>query len=805
MGSGRIKKRLCIGILMLGIGAMGVFMEETVYAEVASGTIGDSVTWTFDSDTGVLAFDGEGSALNFRAGDYSEQITEVYIGAGITEISTVGTKYIRNLFLPNVQKYVVDSENQNYASENGVVFNKDKTQILLFPRARTGSYTIPDTVTEIETAFTHSSLEHVIIPDSVEKIGADAFSHTGNLEEIVIPDSVEYIGEDAFGYSGIKNIEIPDGVELRNYPFRNSALESVIIGRNVTCTGSYKYVFEECDNLTDVEVASDVWEYMFYKCPNVKNINLKEGVTKISQYAFEECPSPDAIVFPDSLKVIEGYAFPDTVFENIYITKNIQSISNASFGGVSSYTVDESNPYLVAENGILFSKDKSTLVAYPKGKTDSTVYHIPEYVKTIQSSAFYGCSVLEKITIPMGVAKIDYDTFRDCTSLKYMVIPDGVTEINGGAFWNCTSLESVVLPKTATGLNKGMQAGIFDGCTNLKDIYGYTGTDTENYAGTYFISLDSGVKVHFAPNGGSLADDWKKVYPTGVYGELPVPTRAGYSFEGWYTVASGGDRITSDTLVREVGNHILYAHWTAIPNDTPDDTMQSGNQTGNTDSENSVVPAQPQVQKPSQSAESDTSQQTNPVTKPAATKITVKKVSAKAIKVSWSKVEGADGYTIYRATSKNGAYKECTNVDSSTLSWKNTTLKKGYVYYYKVSAYKMTGNGKIYSDSSNVAGKLLADKPATPKQKKISFHQNKKTFTISWKPVKKATKIVILRKAGNGKYKAWKTVSASKGKATYSYAKYARGKKYSFCLKAYYVVAGKKVYSGESNGYTIRR
>ena len=71
------------------------------------------------------------------------------------------------------------------------------------------------------------------------------------------------------------------------------------------------------------------------------------------------------------------------------------------------------------------------------------------------------------------------------------------------------------------------------------------------------------ITVSFSANGGSVSTTSKTVYYNTTYGSLPSPTRSGYSFDGWYTAASGGSYVTSSTKVTATGNHTLYAHWNA--------------------------------------------------------------------------------------------------------------------------------------------------------------------------------------------------------------------------------------------------
>ncbi len=71
--------------------------------------------------------------------------------------------------------------------------------------------------------------------------------------------------------------------------------------------------------------------------------------------------------------------------------------------------------------------------------------------------------------------------------------------------------------------------------------------------------------VTFNPNGGSVSPTSKTVTYGSTYGELPTPTRTGYTFTGWYTAASGGSQVTSSTTVTTASDHTLYAHWSAKP------------------------------------------------------------------------------------------------------------------------------------------------------------------------------------------------------------------------------------------------
>ena len=138
----------------------------------------------------------------------------------------------------NVESVIVSDDNELYSSQDGVLFNKDKTKLYRFPeRSPLTEYEIPDTVTEIaEKAFDCcKNLKSVVIP-SVKMIGGMAFSHCLSLESVVIPDSINVIDYGTFmSCPNLKSINIPNSVtRINDSAFRGSGLESVVIPKSVT-------------------------------------------------------------------------------------------------------------------------------------------------------------------------------------------------------------------------------------------------------------------------------------------------------------------------------------------------------------------------------------------------------------------------------------------------------------------------------------------------------------------------------------------------------------------------------------------
>ncbi len=105
-------------------------------------------------------------------------------------------------------------------------------------------------------------------------------------------------------------------------------------------------------------------------------------------------------------------------------------------------------------DGILFDKDRTTIIKYPEGKQGIVEYKIPKGVTKIGDSAFSRCSSLTNIIIPEGVTSIGGEAFCECSSLTNITIPEGVTSIENNAFSGCSSLTNITIPENSGRSNK---------------------------------------------------------------------------------------------------------------------------------------------------------------------------------------------------------------------------------------------------------------------------------------------------------------------------------------------------------------
>ena len=246
-------------------------------------------------------------------------------------------------------------------------------------------------------------------------------------------------------------------------------LTSVTISNSVTGIGDS--AFEGCTSLTSVTIPNSVngiGEAAFNGCTSLTSITIPNGVTSIKYYAFRYCSSLTSVIIPNSVTSIRAYAFQGcTSLTSVTIPNSVTSIGNYAFSSCTSLTaitVDTGNANYSSDQGVLYNKEKTSLVAYPAGK--SGAFTIPNSVTSIGHGAFRECASLTSVTIPDSVTSIGDGAFENCTSLTSVTIPNSVTSIGGWTFKGCTSLTSVTIGNSVTSI----EWYAFAGCTSLTSI-----------------------------------------------------------------------------------------------------------------------------------------------------------------------------------------------------------------------------------------------------------------------------------------------------------------------------------------------
>ena len=336
--------------------------------------------------------------------------------------------------LNNLSTINVKTGNTVWSSIDGILYNKDVTNVIFCPEAKNGEISIPNTVTEI---------------------GSYAFSGCSNLMSIEIPSTVAEIGSSAFsGCSNLESVTIPDGV-------------TKIDGA----------VFSRCTNLVSVELPETITEISmeaFAHCSKLNNINLPKSLERILEGAFKDCVSLKSITIPANVRQIEG----------------TRSVGGSPFSGcvnLETINVDNSNTVYLSKDGIVYDEMGTVLYLCPEGKSGTV--NVPDGVTQIPG--FYECGKLTEIILPTSITQIDEYAFYNCKSLNTITIPSSVKSIGVLSFCGCTSLLEVSVPDSVKeiGINafgywdEEITWGVVDR-HKMEDftLSGFAGSAAEQYA-----------------------------------------------------------------------------------------------------------------------------------------------------------------------------------------------------------------------------------------------------------------------------------------------------------------------------------
>ena len=230
-------------------------------------------------------------------------------------------------------------------------------------------------------------------------------------------------------------------------------------------------------------------------------------ITGIELSAFNSCSSLTSLTLP---KTIVGFI-----------------VECYGCSQLMNFYVDEDNPYLCSEGGILFNKAKTSIVGYPRGRQGE--YTIPSNVTNIGNRAFYDCDGLTSVTIPNSVTNIESFAFAYCSSLTSITIPDGVTRLAGAVFNGCSGLKSVTIPNGVTYID----LRVFDGCTSLTNIYCYAPNPPVVRDTTAFRNVSKSTCILYVPTESveayRAADVWKEFTNIlSIGGEQPCLLASGH-------------------------------------------------------------------------------------------------------------------------------------------------------------------------------------------------------------------------------------------------------------------------------------
>ena len=575
----RIAGCLLAMAMLLTCAPFAPLTAEAVTTAGSCGADGNNLTWKLDND-GVLTISGTGRMKEYKYYSdypwyhYRASVNSVMVNEGVTSIhdNAFYGSSLTSISIPSSVEYIGDgvfgecgslvgitiaTDNQWYSSEDGVLFDKEKSTLICCPAGISGSYTIPDSVEYIgDSAFDRcSGLTEVIIGKGVSYIGDYAFWMCTKISSVDIPNSVDHIGDCAFdGCSGLSEVIIGKGVSYIGYSVFGGCekLKSV----SIPDSNSLAYVgwcaFDDTAWYSaqpegPVYVGKCLYSYKGAEnCP--RNIKIREGTLSISPLAFSDCENLYSIEMPDSVVCIGFEAF-DYCYDltNIKFSKNIIYIEEMAF--------DDTAWYDAQSNGLIYVGK----TAYKYKGTCPEEIKIKEGTLSISDRAFFVCEDLVRVSIPKSVIIIGSCAFSDCVCLEEINIPNSVKYIRDYAFSTCESMKSVRIPESVISIGDGA----FDECSSLTKIH----FDGSAPAGGYAVLGGVTATAYYHPD-----ETWTKEIMQEYGGNIT-----------WISLASGGEvgdvpsDFTGDGLVTD--EDVIYLLWyTVFPEDYP--LNQSGDMDG---------------------------------------------------------------------------------------------------------------------------------------------------------------------------------------------------------------------------------
>lgn len=563
----------------------------------------------------------------------------------------------------------VSEGNVNYASYKGILYNKDRTELLFCPDGYYGTVTVHENAKKIEDqAFAScQNITEVILPEELTTIGDGAFKVCAKLVTINIPSSVKTIGEEAFCLcTNLPEIRIPGSVKEIGYG-----------------------TFSQCESLMDVTLEKGVTtieDDVFSYCDSLQSIVFPEGMNHIGVHAFYDCNHLSKAYFEgDAPEEVMDYAFYNCADDfAIYYRKEKKGWTSPTWLGYPTkiWEVEEEEFPLQGECGedVYWSLDKETGVltisgnGYWKARTPGDHYWrhyydvikkvvVKEGIEEIPDYALDGCVNLTEVVLPNGLKRIDYQAFA-ALKLESITIPKSVEYIGECAFWGDAHLTSVYFPGK---ISEEIEEDAFGEVTAT--VY----YSKEDNTATEALRQNYGGNLTWKPYTIRKKQTIKASSYTKTYGSKAFSLGAKTSGDGKLTYTSGNKKIAT---VSSKGNVTIKGYGSVTI------TIKAAQ------TEHYLA---------------------------ASKKITIKVIPKKAsiksvtspgkkkIKITWSKNSTVTGYQIYLSTRKDfkknvvsRSYGKSTG--TKTLSgWKSKTT-----YYIKIRSYKTVGKTKYYGAWSSI-------------------------------------------------------------------------------------------------------
>ena len=745
--------------------------------------------------------------------DSCKNLSKINLPESLTEILkpfVVGCKNLKSITIPkgvtkiengvfslakSLEKIDVESENEKYASANGILYNKAKNIIFACPVAKSGSFTVNEGVKLIVAdAFANTKITKLVIPESLTQIERHGLRDTNKLKEITVNSSnAKYSSLDGMLYTKKKTYLI----------WCPAAKEGKITLYKYT-ENINGYAFSQSNAATEIVLPSrltSIGNYAFYGNEALQEITVPSSVTEIGDYAFSECIKLEKVNFKKGLESIGEGAFMLSGVRNIKLPESLEYLGVGAFYGCADLLTLDLN---------------------------SKLCDIPD-------QAFFCCTSLTSISIPKGIESIGAEAFFNCCSASYLFIPESITAIGDRAFYYTSSLSIVhyagtdmkktnyydednslyafetgkryigkMEPCTEHEYRYSLYCSNCNYCTfdsaivsetvdGFERYYYYKDAKKEKYTGV--IELDG---VYYYIQHGV----WERERAVIEYNGKNVLVTQGvidYSYSGMFSIDAHNEVYVKNGIVYEnldrpalklsVVFDGIKLNWEEVPCAIWYNIYKSTYSNGKWSDYKYVT----RTKYSAYYTDSGVSGRVRyriyaynltHISKYSASKsaIYLKQPSVKVknavsgVYVSWNKIKGAKNYKVYRSTYSNGKWSNYKIYKTTTATnYTDKNVKSGAKVRYSV--YACNGEYESFFKSGASVTRLSA---VTPKVGKVI-----KGIKISWSKVTKAKGYRIYRRQyKNGKWTELKLIkSTSSLKYTDKSAK--KGIKYQYVVRAY--------------------
>ena len=525
-------------------------------------------------------------------------ITDYEVPATVVKIGALDYRIYRNLNVTFAEGHVA------YKSLDGVIYDKDMTEIISVRKDKIGNYVMPETVEKIaQGAFNGSqltgvvvspkvteivycafancaSLESVTLPEGLISIEMAAFENTTSLKAIELPSTLQYIGTRAFDYSGLTSLTVPGSVEGIGYAaFRNTKIKTLTLNEGIVGIDSYAFAYTPLQALSLPASIDGIGHYAFTSCSDLTTVDLGTGLQYVGEGAFS-CTAIESLYIPANVIFVGEQAFAYTPIETLTISEGMEEIDNRAFydcdnlravhlpstltvlgvnvfgscNNLNTLTVSEGKYYfgsgncVITHGGMLMTGCNGSVLPQ-----DGSVRYIGEY-------AFYDCDGLKSINLPDGLKSIEPCAFYDCDGLTTVVVPDSVETVGIEAFAQSTNLTQVQLGDNVSYVGSGAFAG-----TGLSDI---DLGDSLTFIAPYLFQ-NSYLEELFIPS--SVTDIMYEAFTgcgelTSIEIPVTVTSIEEWAFDGCYSLTDvyyqGTEADRENMYISYVGNdYLLNATW----------------------------------------------------------------------------------------------------------------------------------------------------------------------------------------------------------------------------------------------------